>query len=192
MKKTLAAAFLAVLFHATAFAGSITLDVFALANSSSGGTGAAAGTVNAGDLITISANTDDLWSAGSLPRWSNADGLQVVLIATGSDDSGQAAGVQIGADFGLHNQNGLSLPFGTLVGEIAGNFFEVGTFFSGAAIASGTLNLFYWDSNAGDNSGSISVTVRTPDGNPVPAPGILALFGLGLTMLGLNRRSKRA
>ncbi len=192
MKKILAAAFLATLFHTTAFAGSITLDVFALANSSSGGTGAAAGTVNAGDLITISANTNDLWSAGSLPRWSNADGLQAVLFATGSDDSGQAAGVQIGGDFGLHTQSGLSLPFGTLVGEIAGNFFEIGTFFSAAAIASGTLNLFYWDSNAGDNSGSISVTVRTPDGNPVPVPGILALFGLGLTMLGLSRRNKRA
>jgi MYXO-CTERM domain-containing protein len=191
MKKLLIAVCLAGLFNTTASAGSITLDVFALANSSTGGTGAAAGTVNAGDLITISANTNDLWSAGSLPRWSNADGLTVTLFATGSDDSGQAAGVQIGANFGLHSQNSLSLPFGTLVGEIAGNFFEVGTFFSGAALASGTLNLFYWDSNSGDNTGSISVTVRTPDSNPVPTPGALALLGVGLAAMGVTRRNKR-
>jgi hypothetical protein len=192
MKKLLIAVCLTAFFNTTAFAGSITLDVFALANSSTGGTGATAGTVNAGDLITISANTNDLWSAGGLPRWSNADGLVGVLLATGSDDSGEAAGVQIGANFGLHSQNGLSLPFGTLVGEIAGNFFEVGTFFSGAALASGTLNLFYWDSNSGDNAGSISVTVRTPDGNPVPTPGALALLGVGLATMGMTRRNKRA
>jgi hypothetical protein len=190
MKRALIATVLAALLPAGAYAGSITIGVFAAANSTSGGVGAAAGTVNAGDLITISANTNDLWNAGALPRWSNADGLTGILLATGTDESGQAAGVQIGANFGLHNQHGLSLPFGTLVGEIAGNFFDVGTFFSGPALASGTLNLYYWDSNSGDNTDSINVTVRTPDGT-APAPGALALLGLGLAAMGLARRNAR-
>jgi hypothetical protein len=181
---------LAVVLAATlplgASAGTISLDVFAAANSTTGGAGAAAGSVSVGDLLTISANSNDLWNAGALPRWSNANGLTGILLASGTDESGQAAGVQIGANFGLHNQHGLSLPFGTLVGEIAGNFFAVGTFFSGPAVASGALNLYYWDSNAGDNTDSIRVTVRTPD--QVPAPGALALLGLGLLAMRWTRR----
>jgi hypothetical protein len=176
-------------FAGQATAATISLDVFAQANSVSGGVGAVAGAVNAGDLLTISANTNDLWSAGALPRWSNADGLTGILLATGTDESGQAAGVQIGANFGVLNMNGLSLPFGTLVGEIGGTFFDVGTFFSGPAPASGILNLFYWDSNSGDNANSVRVTVRTPDGNgQVPVPGVLALLGVGFLAIGWTRR----
>lgn len=190
--KTLFFGFITVI--ATAMSGmasgaTIVVDVFAQANSVSGGTGASVGSVNAGDLLTISANGDDLWSAGPLPRWSNANGLTGVLLATGSDESGQAAGVQIGADFGLLGLHGLSLPFGRLVGQIGGTFFDVGTFFSAAAPASGTLNLFYWDSNSGDNTESVRVTVRTADANAtVPAPGVMALFGLGMFAMGWIRR----
>lgn len=190
MKKSLAVALIAACLPVAAQAGSITVDVFAQQNSTGGGVGAAAGSVTIGDLITISANGNDLWSAGALPRWSNANGLTGVLLATGSDESGQAAGVQIGANFGLHNQHGLSLPFGRLVGEIAGGFFDVGTFFSGPAPATGALNLYYWDSNSGDNTESIRVTVRTPDA-AVPAPGALALLGVGLAALGLAGQRKR-
>ncbi|MBM3343710.1 MAG: PEP-CTERM sorting domain-containing protein [Betaproteobacteria bacterium] len=179
---------LAIGFSGGARAATIIIDVFAQANSVSGGTGATAATVNAGDLITVSANSDDLWSAGALPRWSNADGLIGTLLATGSDESGQAAGVQIGANFGLFALNGLSAPFGALVGEIGGTFFLLGTSFNGLAPASGALNLFYWDSNNGDNTNSIRVTVRTPDVNSVPTPGALALLGLGLLAMQLTRR----
>jgi len=191
MKNVLMCTLLAALLPAGANAGSITLDVFANANSTTGGVGAAAGSVTVGDLITISANSNDLWNAGALPRWSNANGLTGDLFATGTDESGQAAGVKIGQNFGLHAQHGLSLPFGTLVGEVAGSFFQVGTFFSGPAVASGTLNLFYWDSNSGDNTDSIRVTVRTPDA-AVPAPGALALLGLGLVAMGWMQRNKNA
>ena len=166
------------------------ISVDARANSTSGsGSGFNTGiNLTIGDYFTASAALDDLWNAGPLPRWSNADGLVADLFATGSDDSGQAAGVQIGRNFGLHNQHGLSLPFGTLVGSLDGNFFAMGTNFAGNAIASGELLLWYWDSNNGDNTESIHVTIRT-DGS-VPEPSVIVLFGLGLLGIGLARRRR--
>ncbi len=168
-------------------ANALVIDVMAKENSTRGtGVGAATGLIfSAGDLFTASVAADDLWNAGALPRWSNADGLTGDLIATGTDDSGQAAGVQIGRDFGVYNFAGLSLPFGTLVGSIDGNFFAMGTDFAGPAIASGELLLWYWDSNNGDNTGQIAVTI---DSAAVPEPGTLPLLGLSLLVLGLLKR----
>lgn len=170
----------AVSAHATLF----TVD--AMVNSSGGGIGLNTGiTLSSGEVFTVSAGINDLWSAGALPRFSNADGLVGDLFATGSDESGQAAGTKIGQNFGLLNQNGLSAPFGTLVGDISGTFFKLGTNFSGAAPATGTLLLFYWDSNSGDNSGSVVADVRTGTAAPgpstaVPEPGSSMLLCLGL------------
>ena len=62
----------------------------AMANSTGGGVGFSTGLFfNAGDFFTSTADENDLWNAGVLPRWSNADGLRTNLYATGSDDSGQ-------------------------------------------------------------------------------------------------------
>ena len=130
-----------------AFAIPIVVD--AAANSSSGGVGASTGLVlAAGETFSVSVDPTDIWSAGPLPRWSNADGLIADLFATGSDESGQAAGTLIGTSFSNHSQSGLSAPFGALVGSIAGNYFLIGTSFSGPALAAGELLLHYWDSNA--------------------------------------------
>jgi hypothetical protein len=54
-----------------------------------------------------------------------------------------------------------------LVGKIGvGNFFEIGTSFSGPANAAGELKLFYWDSNFSDNTqyvtAQISAATRRP------------------------------
>jgi len=185
------------LLTASMSAGAVVVSVDAAANSASGGTPLDTGlTFTAGDTLTISAAVDDLWSAGALPRWSNSDGLVADLFATGSDESGQPEGTRIGADFGTLTLGGFSAPFGALVGEIGGVRFLAGTDFSGAAPGTGTLFLMYWDSNSGDNVGSVSVAINEnggvdPDPVPVPEPGTLALLALGLVGLrfGLKRRA---
>jgi hypothetical protein len=163
-------------------ASAVVIDVFAQANAT-GGTGAASGlTLSRGQSFTVSASPTDIWSAGSLPRWSNANGLIGPLLATGTDESGATAGTVIGASFGNLTQLGLSAPFGALVGEIGGTYFLVGTNYTGTAAAAGPLNLFFWDAGSGDNSDKISVTITTATA-AVPLPGsayLLIVAGLPL------------
>ena len=183
--KILAAGAALIAFCSPALAASFVVG--AMGNSSSGGSGLNTGlTYSAGDTLTVSAATDDLWSAGALPRWSNADGLVGPLFATGTDESGEAAGTQIGANFGTWSQGGLSAPYGSLVGRIGGIYQLLGTNFSGPAWASGTLELFYWDSNSFDNSGRI--TVRVGD---VPEPASWAMMLGGFGLIGGALRSRR-
>lgn len=173
-----------------ATANAALFDVGASANSSSGGVGLNTGIIlSANQVFSVTAATDDLWSAGALPRWSNANGLVADLFATGSDDSGQSVGTKIGRSFGLWTQHGISAPFGALIGELAGTYFLLGTSFSGPAPVAGTLSLHYWDSNRGDNSGSIRADVRV--GQAVPEPLTISLVGIGLLGLVLTR-GKRA
>lgn len=182
MKKVLIGAAAMAALSALGYAASF--DVYANANSSSGGSGVATLALNMGDAFTVSVNTGDLWNAGALPRWSNADGLIVDLYATGSDDSGEAFGTHIGAPFSLWTQANLTAPYGALVGRIdAGDYFLIGTNYAGNASATGTLYLYYWDSNSGDNTEKISANVEA-----VPEPATLAALGLGA--LGLIRRRK--
>ena len=159
-------------------------DVYAMANSSSGGTGLATISLTAGQGFTVAVNPSDLWNAGALPRWSNANGLTGVLYATGSDASGQPTGTLIGTNYGTYSQGNLSVPYGSLVGQIgSGDYFLIGTNFTGKATTSGTLNLYYWDSNNGDNSGHITAYVSA-----TPLPSALLLLGPGLAGLGLLRK----
>ena len=178
----------------TSSARAVTVDVFAQANSSTGGAGALTGiSLTFGQAFTVSAGLTDLWNAGPLPRWSNADGLIAPLLATGSDDSGQLAGTPIGSIFSLYTQDGLTAAYGSLVGQIgSGAFFLVGTNFSGTANATGQLSLYYWDENNGDNTGSIAATISA---SAVPGPIVGAgLPGLVMALGGLIawRRRKMA
>lgn len=167
-------------------------DVDAALNSSTGGTPLATLIVDAGEWLTIQAGEGDLWSAGALPRWSNADGLVVPLYATGSDESGQPAGTLIGQSFSLHGAGGFSAPFGALVGEIGGDYRLLGTSFSGPAWGTGTLNLRYWDSNAADNGGSVRVSMTVGRAaTPIPAPLPLALMGAGALAAAFATRGAR-
>jgi uncharacterized protein (TIGR03382 family) len=188
MKNYLSALLVAVSFASVSVApaNAALIDVFAQANSSSGGVGASSGlTLSLGQSFSVVVSPTDLWSAGALPRWSNANGLIGPLLSTGSDESGTAAGTAIGANFGTHTQSGLSAPFGALVGEISGTFFLLGTSFSGPAPAAGLLNFYYWDSNSGDNSDKVSVNVQATG---VPAPGTLMLFAAAALPLLRRRR----
>ena len=164
--------------------------VDAFANSSSGGTGLATISLSAGQNFSTSASSDDLWSAGALPRWSDAGGLTGDRFATGTDESGAVAGTRIGMDFGLWVQHAIDAPFGSIVGEINGVFQELGLSYSGIAWDSGILKLYYWDSNNQDNSGRVTVDVTSAAA--VPEPASIAFLGAGLVGLLRMRRRKRA
>jgi len=188
--KTFAAAALAA---STLFAIPATAATFVVAaqgNSSSGSTGLATLSFNAGDAFTVTADASDLWSAGSLPRYSNAGGLTANLFATGADESGQAAGTQIGQSFGTWSQNGFSAPHGALVGQIGTDYYLLGTSFTGVAASAGVLNLFYWDNNNGDNTGDISVTVNGLAAVPEAATWTLLVAGFGISGAAIRRRRR--
>lgn len=184
-KLILTGAALAAFFSAQAPAATFVVD--AGLNSSSGGTGVSTLSVVAGQALSVTVDANDLWNAGALPRWSNADGLTQDRFATGTDESGEAAGTRIGADFGLHCQNSLCAPFGSLVGELGGVFQLLGTNFSGAAWASGTLNLYYWDSNASDNTQFVTANVLAV---PEPATWALMVGGFALAGAAVRRRTQ--
>ena len=186
MIKTLTCVAAALLLAGAAQAATA-VNVDAVADSWNSGAGAGLDTgiaLTAGQSFTVTVAADDLWSAGPLPRWSNANGLTGTLLATGTDESGQAAGTVIGTDFGLLD----GFAYGELVGQIDGGaYFGVGTDFSGTANATGTLKLFYWDTYTGDNSGSVLASVSVV---PEPASVALLLAGLGIVG-GLARRRAR-
>ena len=185
--RPLALAIAALLVGAAAHAAPYTVKAFD--NSSSGGTGLATISLLAGQNFSVNASSDDLWSAGALPRYSDADGLTYNRFATAADDSGQAVGTQIGANFGLYSQGNLAAAYGTLVGQIdSGDYFVIGSAFNGVAAATGMLNLYYWDSNNGDNFGEISAEVNVAG---VPEPETYALMLAGLGALGFVARRRR-
>lgn len=198
-------AFFVILFaflllgQGNAHASLFTVDAYS--NSSSGGVGLDTGmNLTAGQSLIVTVHPNDLWSAGALPRWSNADGLTHNLWASGFDASGEPVldplgSILVGKDYGIWTQSGLSAPFGTLVGELGGTFFVIGSNFSGPAPAAGELKLYYWDVNNWDNFGSIVADVDPPT---VPEPASWVLLGLGLISMSMfvrrvtNREAARS
>ena len=171
-----------------ASAASFMVDAFT--NSSGGGVGLATGVMlTAGQSLTVTADPADLWNAGPLPRWSNANGLTGDLFAVAGDDSGAAAGTLIGQNFGTYTANGLTAPYGALVGSIGGVFKLLGTSINGPAWNSGELSLYYWDSNNGDNTESVAVDVTA---GAVPEPGTWALMMVGFAVVGFGLRRRTA
>ncbi len=184
----LCAAAAAAVTFAPAAASAATYTVFAQGNSSSGGAGLPSIALTAGQVFTVSSSTDDLWSAGALPRYSDANGLTGPRFATATDDSGQPVGTQIGADFGPWSQNGLTAAYGTLVGELNGVYSALGANGTFTAASTGVLNLYYWDSNSGDNFGSITFSIAAV---PEPATWALMILGFGAVGAAMRRRGAR-
>ncbi len=196
MKKKLLSLCVVMLFATPAISQAATYNVDALANSTTGGTGVAV-SFTVGDAFTVSVNPLDLWNAGAPPRWSNANGLTGAdLLATGGPDTNGdipsgAAGTVIGSNiFGTHSQGGLDAPFGSLVGSWNGgtSLFFIGTNYAGVA-ASSTLNLYYFDSNNGDNTGSILADVNV---TAVPEPETYAMMLAGLGLIGFSTRRRKS
>ncbi len=161
-------------------AHAVVVDVFAKANSSTGGYGAITGlNVSIGDRLVVNADVNDCWSAGASPRTSNADGL-----------NGGPFCEPNGA-FPQWTQAGVTANYGTLMGKIGAlNFFAIGTAFDQVMAEAGNLLLYYWDSNAGDNSGSVQVTARLipGQGTQLPEPGIIGMVIMGFGLLLYRKR----
>ena len=184
MKKLLVAASFAVAAF-SAQASSYTVGSFA--NSSTGGSALDTISLTAGQTFSVTAAVTDLWNAGPLPRWSNANGLTSSLFATGSDDSGEVLGTQIGQSFGSYTQDGFTAAYGQLVGKVGAQYFALGTNATATTSSAGTLKLFYWDSNNSDNTGSILVNVTA-----VPEPESYAMLIAGLGLMGVIARRRKA
>jgi hypothetical protein len=169
---------------------SSTLGGFGVGETAGPGLGTATDWI--GRPLAITTNQNDLWNSGVLMdnqspqqplpgpqsncgpgdfgcRWSNADGQNQVMFATGTDDSGHLAGFQIGYVHGNHTQHDLTLPVGRLVGKLGSGFFDIGVAknfrFDPGIInelpggGGNNLTLFYWDLNSRDNQGEIKVRV---------------------------------
>lgn len=197
MKKRLVGLAVALVLSVPVQSMAALYEVKAYDNSTTGGVGVSVLPFTIGDLFTVSVNPLDLWNAGALPRWSNADGLTGAnLLATGSadtngDDPGVVAGTVIGlGSFGNWSQGGLVAPFGTLVGEWGnnvGNYFSIGTNYAGTALDS-SLKLFYFDSFQPDNTGSIIADINV---TAVPEPETYAMFLAGLGLMGFVARRRK-
>lgn len=127
-------------------ASPLSVDVFAKENSLTGGTPLDTGfDLVSGDRLVVDVDFDDLWSAGTGARISNADGL----------------GNPFGDDFGTFTSGGFTFLFGALIGQIgpSGDFFLVGTSFDGIVSTSGSLRLLYWDINKNDNFGFVTASI---------------------------------
>lgn len=172
-------------------ASAATFVVASEAHSSNNGAGAGLATglvFNAGDALTVVSSTDDLWSAGALPRYSDGNGLVGDRYATATDDSGQAIGTLIGRDFGTLIIDGFGAPFGSLVGQYGdGTYQFLGANFNGVAAGTGALTLYYWDSNLSDNFGEVTFDIS----GAVPEPATWALLILGFGLIGGAMRRRR-
>ena len=160
-RAVLGAALLAVSGLAAAATAVVTVD--AKANSIVGGTAADAFLLDAGDTFSITASG----------TWQNDPNNSYQSGPDGHADQTFSVG-------------GQTFDIGSLIGEIGnGAFFKVGSSYTGSTATGGELKLFYWDSDAFNNSGSVIADVSA-----VPEPTNVALLAVALGAFALTRRRK--
>jgi hypothetical protein len=164
----------AALLAASGFAAAATsATVDAQANSIAGGIG-----YDTGVSLTAGESFSAVVANAGTTFWKNDPSDSYEATAAGD------------AHFGTYTAyvgtTGYTFNIGTLVGEVGnGAYFAVGTSYTGSADVSGDLKLFFWDSDAGNNSGVQSVAVSA-----VPEPANMALMALALGAFALTRRRK--
>ena len=174
---------LAAVFLSASPALSYTVDAFS--NSSSGGTGVNTGiALIAGQQFTVTvarptSGTRAPCRGGQMRMvWWEIFMLQVRM-------SRSRLSIRSLAKIGAHTPKTVSLLLMAPWWQNRQSYHDLlGTSFSGLAVNSGTLTLFYWDSLAGDNTNSVHATV-----NAVPVPAAVWLLGTGLVgLVALRRR----
>ena len=172
-----------------ALASAATYVVDATKNTAGGNVGVQTIALAAGQGFTVTADANQMWAAGVMPRWSNADGLSRDFYASGSDLSQMSTGTLIGQFWGYYGQDDVLAPYGTLFGRIGSAWYNIGSNYSGIAASNGVLELFYWDFDGGDNIGSLVVTAVSAV--PEPSTWFMMLTGFGLAGFALRRRAQK-
>ena len=120
-----------------------------------------------GDVLSISTPITDAWDSGGGFHTTNADGAKIQLGPPISVDWSQVnTGSPLKHELPNHRKNANLYDFaiGGLVGSTDNGttFFPVGTAYSGTILNKNVsdLNLYFWDVNSGDNSGSVTATLR--------------------------------
>ena len=92
-----------------------------------------------------------------------------------------------------YTQGNLTAPYGTLVGQIGnGDFFVLGSSYTGVASASGVLKLYYWDSNNFDNTNGLTVTVSAVPETSTWIMMLIGFAGVGYAAYRTKARSATA
>ena len=185
---------------AFAQAGAATVVVDAKNNTLNGDSGVHTGiNLTTGEGLKVHVDVTDIWSAGGIPLWSNANGLIANLYATGLDESGYAVGTLIGQPLGMMEYDSFWATVGSLVGKIGSTYKQLGADYDGTAWDTGELRLIFWDnpSVTYDNKDHVTADVTygfplvdNPPNSAVPEPASWALMIMGFGFVGASVRNR--
>jgi hypothetical protein len=154
---------------------------------------------NAGDIFTIAyAGGLTSHSSGEPPAFDGLGDPNSPIRNNLPGISGNGLPSQHIYSFWFHNdvyQNALVGAFANSLGEVIGTPFVVG---NGpkvimAPLGATRLQLGINDENFSDNSGSLDVQVCAMGSTPVPVPGTITLFGIGMcSLLGFRWLTRKA